>query len=200
MSRLTKLLTLVLLSLSTSVWSASGMVTIGSVPIEIPHPSGLQNADPDAPRLVKLAKSMMTGEARFLMTFVEPKAIVESNRVGKPFSLSRYALVGTERSNENNTARPDDFKKIQDDVISTSALGTPKTTILSRSANQITQGFYVPTGGSENHRLYVVSTLCLIKGKILMLNMYYNPISQQELREAGNSASRWVNVILAANT
>jgi len=226
MLRLMKWLMLALILITDAVWAASS-VTIGGVTIVVPPPSGLQNAQPTAPQLAADASALVTKNSRFLMLFVPPDALREYVGGNKSVYLPRYAMLmleGSIGSKVETRVLPDEFKRIQGDLEKRlGTLFTPeiekkvnesqatknagakleisnKSRIIAKGVNYISNDFSsnVTSGGTVG-KIYGVSTLVLIKDKLLTLNMYYNPPSQQDIKDAGNAAALWAKEITAAN-
>lgn len=205
---------------------ASGSVVVGGEAVTISAPNGLENAEPAAPKLVKEARKFVGQKSRFLAIFVLPSAIRESNAGKESLNLSRYAIVTTQISGESVTVSLSDFRKIQSDLRKKNNLwldakildDANKTNTIKNSGWQAEKGTLEQlisisprhitlaanasmrnTSTSQNLDIFYTSTIVLVKGKIITLNMYYNTPSKNDLNDAANIASTWAQTTLVAN-
>lgn len=227
MSNHLKILAALLLLFSTSGWCTTGSIQIGGIEISIPPPPGLQNADPEAPNLIAEASSLYSDArqgTRFLILFVPPKDIVASKAGGAATYSPRYATVLTRMSaNDTSVVSLEDFKRMQNSMQKTfdsaPALNTihevnenvaakklgaevsdfSKPKVVSKSPHHLTVGMTVNVNqGSKAFTVYGTTTMTLLKGKILILNLYCPP-SEKRIRETGIALDQWIKSTLAAN-
>jgi hypothetical protein len=218
------LLTILVLFFSTNASAVTATIVIGETSLIVPPPGGLQNALPDAPNLMVEASSLVGKGSRLLILFLPPKAIAASKAGKRSVYSPRYAFVSTKMSaSEHSTVLPVDFKHMQDamerNMISASIQDTLKDVngsnaakksgakfndfikphLVSRSPSQLSVGAAVSFNkGSEAYTSYGIVTMILVKGKILILNMYCPP-SENNIRETEIVLSKWITKILTVN-
>lgn len=216
----------VALTLSLPIFAASAKITIGETSIEVPSYKDLNNANPDAPRMVEYMASIPRSNFKFYALFLPKNVIVESKKLNALVYAGNYAIFTVKSDTFNSKYSISDFERIKKTIASqaskvdnSNAPSEINNSSVSKNNNVeirkfvigsiISQSPYhisIPTNmdvkntnDKSTFTSFSVMSYVLVKNKVLNIQTVYIDPTRMDVANAASDAAAWAKAIVTLN-